>query len=288
MGTSDEPRAWRHRAKRFVRRWTLFCGSGYLLLVVLMWFLENRLVYFPTTAEQEWYDAPSRDMIDVAFPSADGTALHGWWLPAPGATRTLVIFHGNGGNLSGRGERMVRMRAQLGVNVFIFDYPGYGKSAGTPNEPNCYAAAEGALMWLHTQQQIPTEQLILYGESLGGGVATEMAVRHPTCAALVLVKTFTLLPAAAKYAYPLLPTYWLMSNRYDNLAKIGQVRCPILIANAVHDEVIPFALGEQLFAAAPAPKQFVRIDAGGHNDSLPETFWPTLRSFLALPAPPGV
>ena len=208
---SPARRGW----KAVARRWAFLLGFGYLTVVVLMWLLENKLVFHPTTAVQDWEPAPTPAIRDVTFPSPNGVPVHGWWLRRSPDAPALVVFHGNGGNLSHRGQTMLDASEKLGVSVLIFDYPGYGKTPGKPNEAACYDSAEGAVRWLREVENILPERSIYYGESLGGGVAAEMATRYPG-RALVLVKSFTSLPAAAKYHYPWLPVGWLMSNRFDN------------------------------------------------------------------------
>lgn len=244
-----------------------------------MWLIENRLVYLPTSAAQAWSEPPSSDVEDISFASPNGTKLHGWWLPGESNAPALLLFSGNAGNLSGRGQTIVRLRERLDVSVFIFDYPGYGKSEGSPSEPACYDAAEGAIRWLRDTKQIPPNRMIFYGESIGGGVAIEMATRHP-CRAIVLIKTFTSLPAAAKGHYPWLPVNWLMSNRYDNLSKLPGIRCPVFVLGADADQVVPFEHAETLFRIANEPKQFFRDSGSDHNDPLPDSLWPVLRAFL--------
>ena len=263
------------------RRWAFLLAVGYLALVVLMWFLENKLVFHPTTADQHWEPAPSPDIRDVTFMSPAGANVHAWWLRKSGDGPVQVVFHGNGGNLSHRGRTMLDASDRLGVSVLIFDYPGYGKTPGKPNEAACYDSAVGAIRWLGEQEGVPPERLIFYGESLGGGVATEMATRYP-CRALVLVKSFTSLPAAAKYHYPWLPVRWLMSNRFDSAAKLARVGCPVAVLGATADTVVPFVQSQQLFAAAPEPKWFFTAEGTDHNDPLPEEFWDELRGFLKL------
>jgi pimeloyl-ACP methyl ester carboxylesterase len=244
-----------------------------------MWLLENKLVFFPVKAAEAWEPAPSTDIQDVQITSPAGTRIHAWWLPANPEAPVLILFPGNAGNLSGRGESIVRIAEKLGTSVLIFDYPGYGKSEGKPNEQACYDAAEGAIRWLKDEQHVPTERMILYGESLGGGVATEMATRHP-CRALVLVKTFTSLPAVGKRHYPWLPVQWLMSNRFDNVSKLPGVKCPVFICSASADCVVPFEHGRLLFDAANEPKRFCCEDGCDHNDPLSDGFWEELRKFL--------
>jgi len=269
----------RPRFRQRVRRSAARLAVAYGLVCLVMWLLENRLVFYPVAATELWNDPPDPAIQDVFLTSPEGRRVHAWWLPRRPDAPALLLCPGNAGNLSGRGETLLKVADRLDTSVLIFDYPGYGKSEGKPNEPNCYDAAEGAIRWLRDEQRIPTERMALYGESLGGGVATEMATRYP-CRALVLVKTFTSLPAAAKRHYPWLPVHWLMSNRFDNLSKLPAVRCPVFVASATEDRVVPFAHGETLFATAGEPKRFFRDAGSDHNDPLPDAFWDELRAFL--------
>jgi uncharacterized protein len=269
----------RPRLRRFVRRWAVRLAACYVVICLVMWLLENRLVYYPVAATELWNDPPDPGIQDVYLTSPQGRMIHAWWLPREPDAPVLLVCPGNAGNLSGRGQTLLKMADRLGTSVLIFDYPGYGKSEGRPNEPNCYDAGEGAVRWLRDEKQIPPGRVILYGESLVGGVATELALRHP-CRALVLVKTFTSLPAAAKRHYPWLPVHWLMSNRFDNRSKIGDVHCPVFIASATADQVVPLAHGEKRFAAANEPKHFFRDEGSDHNDPLPDTFRDELGAFL--------
>jgi fermentation-respiration switch protein FrsA (DUF1100 family) len=171
----------------------------------------------------------------------------------------------------------------LGESVLIFDYPGYGYSQGQPSEVGCYAAAETAYRWLVETRRIPPERILLYGESLGGGVAVEQASRHPH-RALILVRTFASVPevAQARVASFVGP---LVSERFDSVAKIGRCRQPVFIAQADQDRVIPFAQGERLWAACGGPVEFYRLEGLDHNDPLPEGFFTHLREFLQNRAP---
>jgi uncharacterized protein len=265
--------------KRAARRWSILLGGGYLTVVVLMWLLENALVFHPITAADGWEPVPSPAIRDVTFPSTAGIPVHGWWLPRAPDAPTLLVFHGNGGNLSHRGQTMLNAAERLGVSVLIFDYPGYGRTPGKPNEAACYDSADAAVRWLRDEQGVAPDRTIYYGESLGGGVATEMATRYP-CRALVLVKSFTSLPAAAKYHYPWLPVSWLMSNRFDSVAKLGQLKCPVAVLGASADTVVPYVQSERLHATANEPKMFFRAEGTNHNDPLPDEFWDQLRAFL--------
>lgn len=280
--SAGDPSRPRQRLKQFARRWLIRIGVGYLVVCVVMWLLENRLVFHPVAATHWWNASPDPAIQDVYVTSAEGRKIHAWWLPRRPDSPVLLLFPGNAGNLSGRGQTLLKVANHLESSILIFDYPGYGKSDGTPNEPSCYDAAEGVIHWLRDDQGIPAERIVYYGESLGGGVATEMACRHPP-RALILVKTFTSLPAAAKHHYRWLPVHWLMSNRFDSVSKLPAIRCPVFVASATRDQVVPFAHGETLYSVANEPKHFFRDEGSDHNDPLPEAFWDEVREFLKPP-----
>jgi uncharacterized protein len=280
MSEPPRKRSWPRR----LRRWFIFSGLLYLGIVVLMWSFENYQVYPRETAADHWEEPPDPAIEDVTFHSANGVTIHGWYLRQAGALKVVLICHGNAGNLSYRGQSLLRFREHLGCSALIFDYPGYGKSTGKPSEEGCYASAEAAIDWLQSAQGISSERIILFGDSLGGGVAVESA-RRRSCNALVLSKTFTSLPAVAKRIYPFLPVYWLMRNRFDNLSKMPDLRLPVFIASATLDDLVPFEMGKQLFAAAPEPKEFLALQGEGHNDRLSDEFMFALRRFLDRHAP---
>jgi len=265
---------WR-RLRKFI--WVIV--FTYIFVVLFMCIRENSLVYGPETAADHWENPPDPAIEEVTFPSADGTPIHAWYLASPGSAEVLLLCHGTGGNLSYRGGSLVRFRQHLGCSALVFDYPGYGKSGGQPTEQGCYASAEGALNWLRDVKGTRTERVILYGESLGGGVAVEMAVRHDH-RALVLVKTFTDLPSVAQLQYRWLPVKLLMRNRFDNLSKIRIVNGPTFITSATNDELVPYSNGEVLFAAAREPKEFFPLVGQNHGDRLPDEVMIALRRFL--------
>jgi hypothetical protein len=168
---------------------------------------------------------------------------------------------------------------EIGVSVFIFDYPGYGRSEGSPSEAGCYAAADAAYEWLTESQHVSPGHVLLVGRSLGTAVAVDLAARKPH-RALVLVSPVSSFPDAAQSHYPFLPARWLVHNRFDSLAKIGQCPGPVLIVHGTRDRTAPFAQGKRLFAAANEPKRFVARDGADHGDSVTTDFLPTLRRYL--------
>lgn len=275
---------WRRRLTRIIVRW----GAFYLGVLAVLMLLENRLVFHPARAESSWVPPPANCVVgDVWLDLADGTRLHAWWFPQPGATGALLYCHGNAGNLSYRGQAAQALAETLGVSVLLFDYPGYGKSEGKPSEAACYAAADAAYDWLVEQQKIPAEQIILYGKSLGGGVAADLAVRRPH-RALLLLKTFTSIPDMAWKQFPFIPTRWLVRNRFDTLSKIGRCTRPVVIAHGDRDGLIPLWMAEANYQAAPTPKQFFLLPGAGHNDMLAPSFLRELRAYLDQAAPSAV
>jgi fermentation-respiration switch protein FrsA (DUF1100 family) len=266
-------------------RWLVLLFFTYLGIVIVFWFLERRLVFLPVSAGSEWLQPEDPRSEDVSFTSADGNTIHARWIPPESPHHGAVLLtNGNGGNLTHRGKAAAELRQVLGAGVLVFDYPGYGKSTGTPSEEGCYTSGEAAYKWLTDDRKIAPDRLILCGESLGGGTAVELATKREH-RALVLVFTFTSLPAAAKYHFPFLPTHTFMRTRFDNLSKIGRCPRPVFFVHGTGDHTVPFSHSEQLFAAANEPKQFLRLEGVGHDLTAVGQHWPELAKFLNRYAP---
>jgi fermentation-respiration switch protein FrsA (DUF1100 family) len=246
--------------------------------------LERRFVYRPVPFTLDWQTPPPAIRAEnVALRSADGTALHAWWCPTAqwDATRGAVVYcHGNAGNLSHRAESILRWQQLLEQGVLIFDYPGFGRSSGRPSEAGCYAAGVAAYEWLVQNRGVAPERILLYGGSLGGAVAVELASRFPH-RALVLVSAFTSIQDMARLRFPWLPVRRVLRHRFDNLAKIGQCRGSIFMAHGTADRIVPFAQGEQLFATARPPKEFFPMQDYDHQHTPGPEFYRKLRDFLA-------
>jgi fermentation-respiration switch protein FrsA (DUF1100 family) len=193
--------------------------------------------------------------------------LLAWYLPprdAPGGERPVVVyFHGNGGHIGYRADRIERF-ARKGYGVLMVEYRGYGGNPGLPSEAGLFADAAAALRFA-VAQGIEGRRLVLYGESLGTGIAIWAATSYAV-GAVVLESPYTSIAAAAQLHYPFVPASWLVADRYDSLSRIGQIRAPVLMLHGARDGIIPLSLGEALFAAAPEPKeQWIAPDAG-HTD----------------------
>jgi len=242
-------------------------------------FFENSFVYFPEPYPHGDWQPEQLFFEDARFAAADGTPLHGWFVPHPDPIATILFAHGNGGNLTGWTEDLRWLHHEVGAAVLIFDYRGYGRSAGSPSEAGVYADGRAARRWLAQRTEQPETELVLMGCSLGGAVMVDLAAAHPA-RALVLQNTFTSLPEVARHHMPWLPTP-LLSNRFDAAAKIGRYHGPLLQCHATHDTIVPFALGKRLFELAHQPKQFLPLPGADHNDPLPEFYWQALGAWLA-------
>jgi len=226
---------------------------------------ESRLIYFPQRALETNPHQSGLVYQDVWLHSDDGVKLHGWFMPSPHPSGlTLLLLHGNAGNISHRMDKY-RVLLGLGVNVFAFDYRGYGNSTGTPSEAGLYRDADAAYRYLTRQRGIAPQRLLLYGESLGSAVAVDLASRTP-CGGVILEEAFTSAGDVAQQMYPFLPMRWLVHSKFDTLNKIGRINVPLLILHSQDDELFPLSYGQRLLAAARPPKQLVVLH-GGHNDA---------------------
>jgi fermentation-respiration switch protein FrsA (DUF1100 family) len=245
--------------------------------------IERRLIFQPKRADEFWKDAESDlDAADVWLSLPGGGRAHAWWCPTPGwspGDGAVLYCHGTGGNLSHRGESVRRWRDRIGAGVLIFDYPGYGKSPGRPDEAGCYAAADAGYDWLVRECGVAPSRIVLHGGSLGGAVAVELATRRPY-RTLVVLSAFTSVADMARVRFRWLPVGGLLRTRFDSLGKIG--RCPgrVFVAHGTADRVIPFDMGRRLFEAARGPKQLFAMEGYDHHHTPGPEFYTTLRGFL--------
>jgi len=230
-------------------------GWLYLAQESFVYFPDRKLVATPASAGLA-YEA-------VTLTTDDGVRLSGWYIPAPKSRGTLLFSHGNAGNISHRLES-IRQFHDLGLDVFIYDYRGYGESEGKPSEEGTYRDAEAAWRYLTETRRVAPERLVYFGRSLGAGVASWLATRHPP-RALIVESAFTSVPDFGAEVYPWLPVRWLARLQYPTRKNLRSVHAPVLVIHSRNDEIIPFRHGEALFVAANEPKEFLEI-RGGHND----------------------
>lgn len=237
-----------------------------------IYFPERRLTATPKDIGLNYQEVP--------FWTASGRKLHGWFLPHAQAKATFLFFHGNAGNISHRLEKL-KIFYDLGIETFIMDYSGYGKSEGSPSEKNLYK--DGFATYTHAtqQRQIDPARILLYGESLGSSVAIEVALQEQV-AGIILEGAFTSLKELASKHMPFLS--FLAANEYNNLEKIGRIKVPLLFIHPKNDEICPFEEALRLYEKAPLPKKSVWLERGGHNDAFcldQEKYVQGLKEFVA-------
>jgi uncharacterized protein len=261
---------------RALRLVVVFCVLGGLLLL-----FETRFIYFPSRG----YDATPSGLglahEDVWLTTEDGVRIHGWYLPVPRARWVTLVSHGNAGNISHRLDRALLLQARLRSSVFLYDYRGYGASEGSPDEAGTYRDARAAYRYLVEEKRVKTDELVLFGESLGSAVSLELALTHPA-AALVLEAPFTSVRDMARTTI-LAPLAPFVRTRYDSLARISRLRMPLLVIQGDRDEIVPPVQGRRLFDAAPEPKRYFAIPGAGHNDTYiagGAAYWQTIDDFL--------
>jgi uncharacterized protein len=269
---------WRRRAVRyFVFVAIVFLSSNLMLLA-----LENWLLFHPVRAEANWDPPPSERVQDLELHLPDGTPIHGWWYPTidwkPEDGATLYL-HGNAGNLSHRGGEADHWQREMKQAILMVDYPGYGQSGGSPSEAGCIGAADAAYMWLTEERGVPGRKVFLYGGSLGGAVAVDLASRHEH-RALILINTFASISEMAGYLFPYFPASYFVHNRFDSLSKIGKCAMPIFQVHRTEDFVVPFEQGKRLYDAAVSPKCFITHQGKEHDEALSDGLYERLRQFL--------
>lgn len=260
------------------------CLAGFLLTAILLpsCRLEDSLIFQPSAEIVHTPRDIGLEFEDLFFTATDGVRLNGWFIPHREARATLVWFHGNAGNIGHRVENIKLLHDKVGVNIFIFDYRGYGRSEGRVSEEGTYLDGEAALELVLKKFGVERRRTILFGRSLGAAVATEMANRFDS-QGLILESPFVSIREMARVVFPFLPIGSLLKTRYDVREKIRKIKTPLLVLHGDRDEVVPFSQGKMVFAAAPEPKKFFAIAGAGHNDTYltgGESYFQQLRIFI--------
>ncbi len=267
--------------KRIFRGLAIGLSLLYIGLCGFLWFDQTHFIFFPSGAtyltpapfhvpfQDAWVPVPFSTQENLASSGNSSPGkLHGWWLPNPSSNRVLLYLHGNGGNIASNLEHAVRLR-NFGASVLIIDYRGYGRSTGPfPSEARVYEDAEAAWQYLVNQQKIKPEQIIIYGHSLGGAIAIDLASHHPEAGGLIAESTFTSIEDMSRrqHVYAFFPIHLLLTQKFDSLSKVPSIKIPILFIHGTGDELAPFYMSEQLHQTATGPKQLVLIEGAGHED----------------------
>jgi fermentation-respiration switch protein FrsA (DUF1100 family) len=258
----------------------LFC-----FLVILTYFfyprIENLLIFYPEAhfdfLPSDW----SLTCEDVYFDTKDNTRLHGWFFPLKGEAPVILFCHGNAGNISHRLEN-IKLLLDEGMQVFIFDYRGFGKSGGKPSETGLYMDGLAAYDFLVNQNRIPPDRVVPFGRSLGASVAIEISLKR-SVRSLIIESPFTSTKEMAKTIFLFNAFAFLLPPHYNNLEKINRVTVPKLIIHGENDEIVPFSMGEKLYQTSRPPKYFLPIKQATHNDTYlvgGKRYFETLSGFI--------
>jgi hypothetical protein len=261
-------------------QFAVLIAAIYVGLSAFLFFAQSRLIYFPTSEIVATPDQIGLSYKSVSFKAPDGIRLSGWFIPAESPRGVVIFCHGNAGNISHRLESIDIFHG-LRLSTFIFDYRGYGASEGTPSEEGSYLDAKGAWNYLIEHEGLDPFDIILFGRSLGGAVASCLAREHRP-KALIIESAFTSASDLAGELYLFLPTKLLCRYKYDTLAAIREVQCPVLIVHSQEDRIVPFRHARKLFDAANDPKVFLEI-SGSHNEGFitsSSVYLNGLKSFL--------
>lgn len=234
---------------------------GIILVVIYLRYIERRTIFYPTREIEYLPNQMGLEFEEIFFKTSDNLDINGWFISRPNARYTLLFCHGNAGNISHRLEKL-KFFHSLGLNIFIFDYRGYGKSEGSPSENGIYQDTLACYQYLLSRKIAP-EQIIGFGESLGSTAIIDLAFQKEL-GGLIIEGGFSSAKDMVRAIYsPLLP-YWIFASRFDNLNKIKSVKTSKLIIHSINDEIIPYKLGRRLYEFAAEPKEFLQIH-GGHN-----------------------
>jgi fermentation-respiration switch protein FrsA (DUF1100 family) len=255
------------RGLRLLRSLVIAAVSALIIWTIVLMLFEENFIYFPQKYPQGAYDQARSipNLRDCWIMTEDSVKIHAWFAAADSAKATLVLSHGNAGNISHR-YLLLRALQRHGFNVLMYDYRGYGRSEGSPTEAGIYKDGLAAYDYAVALPEAKAAPVLLWGTSLGGAVAIDIATRRPSTG-LILESTFTSARDVARVVYPFLPVQFFMHTRLNSIEKIKTLTIPILVIHGAHDSIIPIGLGRKLFNAANQPKDFYEIPNADHNDT---------------------
>jgi len=252
-------------------------ASIYVLLALTLYLLQGKMVFLSNLPGRALTASPGDiglEFEDVSLDTSDAERLHGWYVPALQSNGVVLFFHGNAGNISHRLDS-IRIFHDLGLDTFIFDYRGYGQSTGKTTEQGTYLDAQAAWSYLVEKRGIPADRIIIFGRSLGGAIGTWLGAQHVP-AAVIVESSFTSGVDMARRLYPFLPVRLITRLRYPVAQYASRLECPVLVVHSRNDEIIPFAMGQSIFAAVKQRKSFLEL-RGDHNNG----FFISRREYIA-------
>jgi len=250
-----------------------FSAFAYLSACLFLLVRQNRLIFLPSASIEVTPELFNLPYQEVWLPVPNGPdkveRIHGWWIPAVGTEMGVMLYlHGNGLNIGANAEQAHRFH-QLGFAVLLIDYRGYGRSeGGFPAEAKVYQDAQVAWNYLTEERQIPPQRIFLYGHSLGGAIAIDLAAKHPQAAGLIVQSSFSSMQDVvnSRGRYWIFPVDLLLTQRFDSIAKVPSLRLPVLYVHGTADRQVPAQMSQALFAATPEPKQLLLVPEAGHNN----------------------
>lgn len=261
--------------QQFLQTILLIILAVVLVASLLVYLFQHRLIYFPNSHRPQTSVANAEGLQEIELHTKDKLRLLSWYKPAKGTRATVLYLHGNAGNIE---QRLPIARALLtqGYGVLMLEYRGFGGNPGSPSEAGLYQDAQAAFDFLQ-QAQVPSHKVVLYGESLGSGVAVEMATQQRVCA-VILQSPYTSLPEVARWHYPWI---WIKpSDRYNSIDKITAIQAPLLITHGKKDRVVPYMQGLRLYQHANAPKKILSYSNLDHHNLWGSSYYQTLFSFI--------
>lgn len=263
MSSYNEKNAIRSFLKRMLTSVLLIVGGVYLALTVLLFLFQERIIFHPSSGVESDPSMLGMPFEEVVLTADDGVKSSAWFIPADSPVATVLFCHGNAGNISHRLDT-IKSFHDMGLNVMIFDYRGYGRSEGTISERGLGLDAAAAYDYLLKERKLSEENIVVVGRSFGGAVAAKLAAtRRP--AALILESAFTSIPDMGSAHYPFLPTALLTRYKLSTKDWIKRANCPKLIAHSPGDEIVPYKQGRRLYELASEPKTFLEL-RGDHNN----------------------
>jgi uncharacterized protein len=250
--------------------------TGYVGLVALMYFAQRALMYFPDTTRWPLAEVGLPQAQEVVLSTSDGEKIIVWHVPPRGEKPVVLYFQGNGGGLNLRAGRFARLIGN-GTGLVALNYRGYGGSTGHPTEAGLLRDADAA--YAFAAERYGAKRIVLWGESLGTGVAVAVAAEHPV-ARVLLESPFTSTVDVATSVFWYVPIRWLMLDQFHSDERIGKITAPVMIVHGDGDRTVPFALGERLYSLVRSPKRFMRLPNAGHNDHDEHGLLEKVRSFI--------